>query len=197
MMTIRLTARDRQALGAGASVVVLILLLSRVVPAFVAWRREAVEDAMVARQELARANLMLREQEVRRVRWAGRSSRNSVLAHLLLVGDTPATAGAQLVSMISDMADAADVRIGSVQLRGDTATNTHFRRVGAIGDALGDVRGVSSFIASVEGGAPLLVFRALTIMQPEPGAPDAQREALRVEFEIEGLIRNPAERHTR
>ena len=177
--------------------VVLILLLSRVVPAVVSSRREALESATLARQQLARADLTLREQKVRRVRWAGRSARNAVLAHLLLVGDTPASAGAQLVSMLSDMADAADVRIGSVQLRDDTATNAHFRRVGAIGDALGDVRGVASFVANVEGGAPLLVFRALSIMQPEPGAPDSQREALHVEFEIEGLIRNPVVRRTR
>jgi hypothetical protein len=99
--------------------------------------------------------------------------------------------------MVSSAASAAGVRLDAVQTRADTTRAGSFTPVVVRASAVGDVRGVSRLIATLERGPTLIVLRELSISQSDPAASSERVEALRVELVAEALTLGRVARRTR
>src|SRR5215218_5363706 len=116
-----ISARDRRTLAAGVGVIVTLLVVVRGIPAWRAW----VHETRASATELV-TNLHAARQRSRNFQGAARradSLANAALglAPALLDGESPAQATAALASYVSEAANTAGVRLGSVQLSADTA----------------------------------------------------------------------------
>jgi hypothetical protein len=123
-----------------------------------------------------------------------RAERFVALAPALLDGTSAATAGATLASILSGAAAASDAKLGSVQVRTDTAasdssggTPRAFTRVAVRASLTSDVRGLSRFLLALERGPTLLSIDELSITQTEPAADGMRPEILHVEIAVAGL----------
>lgn len=187
-------ARDRRAVTVGAVVIAIALGLSRGAPALQRWSedsaasaRELVAEAQRVHRSVAGAGAIADTMRVR-------SERLVALAPALLDGASAATAGATLASIISGAAASADARLGSVQIRMDTAASDSsgkvgraFVRVAVRASLTADVRGLAKFLLSLERGLTLLAVEELSVTQPEPGADGTRPEMLRVDLIVAGL----------
>lgn len=191
MSGLSLSPRDRRVLLTGIAVIAVLLLVSKGIPAWVRWEREARASAAEMSAEAARAGAQIRAFPAAVDSLEARRERLEALAPALLDGESPAAAGATLASILSGAAAQASVRLGAVQVRPDSAGSRTFVRVSVRGDATGDMGGITRMLRALEEGPELLAVRELSITQPEPGAPPDRPEALRVEFAVEGLAIAP------
>jgi hypothetical protein len=185
------SARDRRVLVLGVVSILLILGLGRGLPAWRSWRAETHASARELTSEVTRARESISRHGLVNDSLSARRGRFVALAPLLLRGETPAMGGASLASLVASAATAANVRLGPVQVQPDTTARTVFSRVRVRADVTGDVRGVGTFISSLERGQTLLAIREISISQLEPGAPPERAEALRVNLTVEGLMLTP------
>jgi hypothetical protein len=193
-VTGRLPARDRRTLLLGGTVIALLLLLFKGLPAWRRWDAGARASGAELVAAAARAQADVRSLPALADSVAARHRRLVALAPLVLDGSTPAAAGASLASLVSGAAARANVALGTVQLQPDTATTGTFVRVTVRGDATGDLPGIARMLALLEGGPELLAVREVSITQPDPGGPADRVETLRLEFSVQGLaLRLPAE----
>lgn len=183
-----MSGRDRRALVIGTCIVATTVVLGRGVPMILKWTREADDGLSVRRELLERATEAVALSGRARDSARSRGARIVALAPALLGGDSPATASATLAGIISGAAARANVRVGALQLHVDTASRSTFVRVDVHGEITGDIAGISTMLASLEGGPMLLAVRELAITQPEPSAPADRAEALRVELTVQGLM---------
>lgn len=186
-MRLALSPRDRRVLIAGGAIVAAILVVSRGFPAWRGWLTEQQSSAAEMTAEAAKLDSAIPLQRALKDSLRSRRTRLTESQEALLPGDTPSSSAAALASLVSSAAKDAGVRLGAVQLRADSVGKTRFARVAVQADATGDIRGVTRFLASLEGGTTLLSVRELSVSSPSPGAPDTQAEALRVEIVVEGL----------
>ena len=187
MAASRLGGRDRRALWLGGAVIAASLVGARGVPALIRAERDAIEAARATQAEAVRARSSVGSAEVVRDSLRARNARYLALAPLLLDGDTPAGAAAALSAVVSLAAGASGVRMGSVQLRLDSAGGKAFTRVAVRTDVTGDIEGITGMLAALERGPELLLIRELAITQSDPAAGDDRPEALRMELVVEGL----------
>ena len=178
---------DRRAMLIGTAVVLALLLALRGVPAWRAWRSQLQGSAAELTAELQRAEASVATSGRVADSLRARKARFLALAPALVAGDSPAGSAAALASLVSGVAATSGLRVGAMQVRADTAGAGMFVRVGVRADVVGDVRGVSLFLATLEHGPVMLRVRELSIAQPEPSAPADRAEALRVELLVEGL----------
>ena len=177
-------------MAAGAIVVVAGLITGRVIPAWREWVAVERRENARALSALSTATTAVGKLSVTRDSLAARNARYLALAPVIVPGATRGAAAASLSALVSGAAASAGLRIGALQVRLDTSrsgTRSVFYRVAVRGDAVGDVRGVTLFLASIERGPAILAVRQFSISQPEPNASPGQPEALRLEFVIEGL----------
>lgn len=191
MTTIPISRRDRRVLIAGIAVVVSLLVAVRGLPALQRWQLESHESARALSQELASVRATVARMRLTHDSLAARQQRFIALAPLLLRGESPATGGAMLASVISTAATAASVRLGPVQVRADTTSRGAFSRVGVRAEITGDVRGVLAFLSILERGPTLIAVRELTISQVEPAAATDRAEALHVALLVDALMLTP------
>jgi hypothetical protein len=168
---------------------VVLLGVTRVWPALLAWEREARGAAQESATELARAQESVERLAATRDTLIVRRQRLAAAATGVLEGESLALAAGALSALLADMAADAGVRLGAVQLRPDSASDSRYARVAVSVDATGDVRGVTALLSAIEGDSTLLVVRSLSISQPEPAAPSDRPELLRVELVVEGVAR--------
>lgn len=186
-MTIALSRRDRRTLLGGAGAIVALVVLAKGLPAWRAWDTDTRAAAEEMIGEARRAERSVAALPTLRDTLVARNERYLALAELIVSGDGPASAAGELAAFVSGTATAANLAIGAMQVRADSATGDAFARASAQGDLTGDVAGLTSFLAAVERGPFLLAVRELSITQPEPAAPADRPEMLRVHFVIEGL----------
>lgn len=191
-----MSGRDRRALSLGALVIVATLAGARGVPALGAWSETSVASAREVVAEAARAYRGVLEAPVLADTMRVRSERFIALAPALLDGKSAATAGATLASIVSGAAAASDAKLGSVQLRADTAARDSsatarraFTRVAVRASLTADVGGLSRFLLALERGLTLLSIDELSVTQPDPGAESTRPEMLQVEIVVAGLAR--------
>lgn len=185
-----MTARDRRALLIGGTVVGTAVLGLRALPwtlqRLAAWRAQVVAaEATLARERalLARAP-------------AVRDSLDRALAGVValapaLVGSrTPAEASATLASLLTLGDSRHALKVVSVDPLPDSVAGV-FDRVALHVALEGDVRGLTSFLAAVETGAPLLTVTQLRVDAPAPAGPQSAPEALEIRLTVAayGLVR--------
>jgi hypothetical protein len=186
-VTGRISERDRRTLVIGAVVVAAALLLARGVPAWRRWDADAHTSAAARAREAARVESTVRQLPAGLDSLQARRARYVALGRGILDGESTAAAGASLASLVSGAAARAGVRMGSVQVRPDTAGAGTFLRIAVRADATGDLPAITRMLETLEGGRTLLAVRDVSITQPNPGGPAEQPEALRLELTVEGL----------
>ena len=194
-MSLAISRRDRRTLLAGAGITTALFMLAKGFPAWRAWDAGVREAAAETIEEAAHAERSLLAFPAVRDSLVARNARYLELAELIVPGDGPASAAAELATFVSGNATAADLALGALQVRADTAggdaaarsVGSPFARVSVRGDLMGDVDGLTHFLAAIEGGPFLLAVRELAITQPEPAAPADRPEMLRVQFVVEGI----------
>ena len=189
--------RDRQTLVAGAAVVLLLLALARGIPAWCSWSASERAKASELSHEVALVKASVASFPAMRDSLRARQTRYAFLRSSLLQGASSPGAAATLGAAASEMADAAGVRLGEVQLGDDSLHRGPLTRVWVRANGAGDVRGVSQLLLALEQGPELLSIRELSITQPEPGAPGSRAEALRISLLVEGRTLAPQTRAPR
>jgi hypothetical protein len=190
-MNVRMTQRDRKVLATGAIACAALAAGARGIPALLQWTRDSRGAAAQLVGEEARARASIARADETRDTLTSRNARYLALAPRLLEGESAAGAGAALASILSGAAAVSSVRVGSVQIRADTATHGVFTKVAVSVDLTGDIRGLTAMLATLERGPALLAVRELSITQPEPAAGDDRAETLRADLMVEGLMLTP------
>ena len=191
MMRFGLASRDRRTVMAGGIVILSILVMGRGAPAWNRWRTNAEESSRSALVEVSEAR-----RSVSRWREVDAANRRAELQRMevapaFLNGSGVAAAGATLASVVSDAARANGVRMGALEASGESAVSEigGVARVRVRGDASGDVRAVTQFLAALEGGVPLISVRELSLTHGELNVAANRSDPLRIEFAIEALAR--------
>lgn len=182
----RLARRDRRAIALGAAVILAATAVGRGAPLWKRWVSEERDRAWRAETRLGRLRAVVRARFHLASSVAAASKEYLALAPRLLDGDTSPTAGASLLAMVSNAAIGSGLQIGSIQSSGDSA-GRRFARVTVRGEATGDVKGLAAFLETLETGPVITGVRELSVDQPEPGAPNEQSEALRIQFVVDGI----------
>ncbi len=195
----RLSNRDRRTLMFGATAIAALVLLTKGMPAWHAWQRDAEAGAIELAADAARSEAAIAAYPLLHDSLRLRSARLVSLDSSIVTGTDPASAAASLATMVSDAAADAGVKLGAVQPRVDSEPHSlgashappHqvFAHVSVRGDALGDVVALTQFLADLEHGPVLLAVRELSITQPEPAAPSSRMETLHADFTVVGLAR--------
>ena len=192
-MSLALSTRDRRVLAFGVAAIALLLLVGRGIPAWARWDADARASAAELGAEAAKAEAAVRSLPALRDSTAARAERLVALAPAVVEGESSASAGASLASLVSGAAAKAGVQLGAVQLsRPDSAARTVFSRVRVRTDATGDLPSLLRFLGTLEGGPTLLAVREWSFSQPNAGGPADRPEQLRLELSVEGLTA-PAE----
>lgn len=186
-MTGQLSPRDRRTLVLGAAVIALLVLLARGLPALRRWDAYARASAADMATEAARSESAVRSLAQGLDSLHARKARFIALGAGVLEGGSSAAAGASLASVLSGAAARAGVRMGSLQVRADTASAGTFIRVSVRADGTGDLPAITRMLGLLEGGPELLAIREIAITQPNPGGPAEAPETLRLELVVEGL----------
>lgn len=185
----RVGRRDLRTLTIGVFACGSIVGLGRGVPSVRAWQSGRLAAAADAEQRLAGAAAAVGmatsiEGNASRARQRAAAA-DSALIHAA----TPPAAGALLSSLLSDGADSAGFVISSESVRGDTGFTHGFARTRIRLSGTADIRGLTHFLAKVEGSPHLLAVRDLTVAQSDPGASEDRPESLRIEMVVEALVR--------
>jgi hypothetical protein len=184
-----MSPRDRRMLIIGGTVIASLIVLSKGVPAWRDWVADARSGAAEQVRAASEADGLVAHAKAMRDTLAARNARYVALAPALVAGHTPAEASATLASLVSGAASASGVKLGAVQLRpvADTGARRAFVRVSVHADVVGDIRGVTTMLASLERGPARLRVRDLTVTQPDPASPGDRVEVLKTDFTVEGL----------
>jgi hypothetical protein len=183
-----LSDRDRHALYIGFLSICTLIVLSRGVPAWLAWKESAREDATIVAAEVSNADALLRARGSLSDSLASRGGRFVTLIPKFLTGSSPEAAGTVLASLVSDAASEAQVQVGSLEIHADSLGVDDISRVAVRATGFGDVGGVMAMLAGLEGAPQLLIVRSLTIDQAEPDAPTTTMERLQFTIVVEGLL---------
>ena len=194
-MRLTIARRDRRTLLVGVSIVAGLVALAKGVPAWRSWDAGIRASAAEMVGEAARAGRSVRALPAVRDSLIARNERYLALAEQVVPGDGPTSAAGELATFVSGTATAADLAVGALQVRVDTAgrgigdrtAGSPFARVSVQGDLTGDAHGLTYFLSAIEDGPYLLAVRELAITQPEPAAPADRPEMLRVQFVVEGI----------
>ncbi|MFL5560837.1 MAG: type II secretion system protein GspM [Gemmatimonadaceae bacterium] len=191
-MSAALSSRDRRVLAIGVLMCFTLVVGTRGVPTLLRWTRETRANATQLSDEAARAQRSVEDAARTRDSLAIRRAQYSAITPRLLEGETAAGAGAVLASLVSSIAAESNVRLGSVQIKADTAHADAFVAIRVHADVIGDVSGLATMLAALERGRTLVAVRELSLAQPDLAAGDDRPEALRGELTVEGLMANPA-----
>jgi hypothetical protein len=181
--------RDRRTLAIGIVACGSIVGAGRGVPRLRAWETTRLASAAEAEQRLAVSSAAAGmaasiEGSADRARHQAAAASSALIS-----GATPAAAAATLAVFLSDRADSAGVAITSENVKADTAFTYGFARARVRLAASADVRGLTRFLARIEGSAHMLAIREMTLSQTDPGAADDRPESLRIELVVEALVR--------
>jgi hypothetical protein len=184
-----MSPRDRRTLLIGGSIIGSLVVLSKGIPAWRDWVAEAKAGALEQTRAATEADALVAHAKSLRDTLVARNARYVALAPALVAGNTAAEASATLASLVSGAASTAGVKLGAVQLRtpADTGARRAFVRVSVHADVVGDIRGVTGMLASLERGPVRLRVRDLTVTQPDAASAGDRVEALRADFTVEGL----------
>ena len=165
----------------------VILAAGRGVPLWRQWRDGVQQRLHVSIASLARVEAQLAARTL--VAQRGQSARSQLVEadSMMLQGATAAAGAAQLAGIVGAVADSARAKLNSMQIRTDTSGRISMSRASVRLSAIVDIAGLVALLEELEGGAPLLVVRELTVAQGEPMSTDERPEQLRVDMVVEGM----------
>ena len=189
--------REYRTLLLGLGILISIFLAGQL-PTWLAWSRAQADEATALQRTSQRIKAGLRSASATRDSARALRLRLGDEFQSLLHGATTSATEASLVESIHEAADAAGIRLGTVSVRTDTSQADAFyaHPRGAI-EATGDVRGVTEFLARLEGSETRLRVISLSISQSEAFASSRQPEALHMSVIIEALGRRAVQQKER
>lgn len=179
--------RERRVLIVGGTLIAGMIGFSRGVPAWSKWQRDVRVAAAEMSVEVARAEASVARLEATLDSLETRKLRLVQLAPRFVGVESPSAAAGALAALVSGAAQAANVRVSSIQVGNDTTAGTVVRRVWVSAELEGDIRGVASLLSTLERGPTLLAIREMSISQPDPASPADVAESLGVRLRVEGL----------
>jgi hypothetical protein len=192
MIGTRLSSKDRKTAFIGGTVILALVVVSRVAPAWYHWRSDAQQSATLARSAAFEAAATLRRRPKLGAAVKRAELEKMEVEPAFLDGRSTAVATANLASVVADAAAESGMRIATLETS-DPLTKHEIRtvqRVGVRGEAAGDVRSVTEFLAILEERLPLIAVRELSVAQEQSAASEGRLGYLRVGFVIEGLARS-------
>ena len=180
------TGRDRRTVLMGVGVVTVLLALSRGVPAWKSWRTSHDAKMTKLRERVAFTRDARRLIPALRDSLGARRARLTSLDERIIVAATPALAAAMLGALVERMADSANLKVSSLDLRGDSVVHAAATTVSVRLSGEGDVVGLQAFLQGVDAHSQPMVVRELSVSQSDPVSPDDRPELLRFDFRIEG-----------
>lgn len=189
MRRLGIASRERRVLVVGIVIVVAAVVV-RVVPVWSEWVSEARASAAELDAEVGRAERSVRDLSRTLDSLEVRKERFIALAPLLVGTGTASKASGALVSLVSGLASTAGVNVESLRVGPSSGDSVDIGRVSVQADLSGGVEAVTAFFAAIEGGAPLLSVRDVSVSQPDIAAAARRPEPLRVELRVEGLFLN-------
>jgi hypothetical protein len=190
-LKIALSSRDRRVLIAGATVIGLLLIVGRALPAWRRWQEGARAKADSAAGSLAGEEAVLHAERAIRDSLASRRHRLDLLAPAWMEGDSPTAGGAALAALVSSAATRADLTIGTINIIADSIRGETFVPVRVRATAIGDIHGIAALLTTIDRGPARLVVRALSIQSTDPAAATDRPELLHAELLVEGAWRRP------
>lgn len=180
------SVRERRTVFVATAVVGSAVLAFRVMPAAVRQVDALGRRSQATHQMLAQAEALIAAESLMRDSLRERTTRFIALAPRLFGGGTLAEASAEFASFVRGTADARRVHIVRQDSRHDSAT-APFARISAILEAEGDLRGLTTWIADLEGAARLITVTSLQLESPDPTAAAGQMERLRLTMTVSAL----------
>jgi len=176
-------ARDRRAVLLGVAVLAAAWLALRGVPWAASALAQLRERATVAQLALSAARATLAEEPVLRDSLGGRAQRLVRWAPRLFAGGTASEAHADLSAWLTGLATARRVRLERLDIGGDSGVSV-FTRLTVRVEVEGDVRGITGWLAALEGGEQLVRVTSLRISAPDAANPGVRSERLHVEITL-------------
>ncbi len=177
--------RDRRAVLLGVCLLAAAWLTLRGVPWTVSRTGLLRERAAVSTRTLAAARATLAQEPLLRDSLATRAERLVRWAPRLFAGGTTSEAHADLSAWLSSLALAQHVRLGRLDVGGDSSASV-FTRLTVRVEAEGDVRGVAGWLAALEGGEKVLRVASLRVNASDAANTALRSERLRVEVTLVG-----------
>jgi hypothetical protein len=195
-MITSISGRDRRTLIVGCATLVLLIGASRGAPALrdALARRVAIQAAL--RRRLAAARAAGRMMPALRDSLVARRTRLAALNAHVITASTPAAASAMLGALVERIADDANIKVSSLDLRSDSVAKSSTTRLSLRMTAEGDAAGLGTFLTAVEQRPEAMVVRQLSISQGDATASDDRVEVLRFDVTIDGLALVSADRTT-
>jgi len=182
-----LSPRDRKTLVAGVLGVVTIVAGGRAIPMWREWDEQARTSAVELSARVSTLENQLRQLPALRDSARVRGARSLAARARLIEAPTAATAGANLATQVTDIADDLGVKVSAVQIRPDTLFRSGYARVAVSLTATGDVTHLADLLTALELSDGLMAVRELTVTPADVLLPDGRPETIRFQLLIEAL----------
>lgn len=186
------SARDRKTLIGGLLAVATIATAGRAVPRWRAWDEQARTTAADLTGEVSALETQLRQLPALRDSARVRVARADTARGRLVKGATVGAAGADLATLVSDVADDLGIKVSAVQIRPDTLFRGGYARVAVSLTAAGDVTHLADLLTALESSESLLAVRELTVTPADVLLPDGRPETIRFQLLVEALAAKAA-----
>jgi hypothetical protein len=175
--------RDRRAVLLGGALLLAAWLALRGVPWTLSRLTLLRARAAVATQTLANARATLAQEPQFRDSLGARAQRLVRWAPRLFAGGTPSEARADVGAWLTAEATRRRVRLTRLDIGGDSAVSV-FTRLTVRVEVEGDVRGLTGWLAALDGGGKLVRVTGLRLSAPDAATPDTRSERLRAEITL-------------
>lgn len=188
LRSLTLSDRDKRALRIAAASCTL-LLIARIAPPLLSWRRGAMERARLQIAGVSSTGEQSRHWSVMKDSLVARQTRLASLDSAFILPQGGNSPGTVLVEFLTDAAEKSNVLISSIRIEStsDSGAKATLRRVSVHASLSGDLASIAKLLAAVERPPRLLAVKQLSITQRDPSTPDNKDESLEAEVAIEGL----------
>ncbi|HEX7051888.1 MAG TPA: GspMb/PilO family protein [Longimicrobiales bacterium] len=182
-----LTAAERRTIAIGGTIIVSLVAVFRGVPAWMAWRVEARDNAVVLRAEVARATAMHAAFPMMLDSLEARIARLREMRPAPLAAANAQEAGAVLMRLVEEAARAGSIQVTALDVDVDTAGTGSLPRVAVVLDGAGDITGLATMLRELEAGPIAVAVQGLSIAPQNIETPENEIETLMLRLRVEAL----------
>lgn len=183
-----LSERDRRTIAVGATCILFMILVAKVLPAERRWETRVEMRAAVLEREVDDARSMVSRETATRDAVAKHTRALRMLEAGLLRAETKSGAETSLAALISTAAATSGIKLDALSLDSDAGNYGRIRTASVTGGATGDIQGLATFVSALESARARLAVRALSITQPDAASPETRAETLRLEFTVQAQV---------